>query len=174
MKHKVAIRFALFALGFLSVSTQVYLIRELMLVFNGNELVFGVSLANWLFLTALGAWLGRFSTRVRGKFSFIVFLLLLLSVLPVLLIIKLDFFRFLVFPYGSMIGLRELFYATLVIQLPFCLINGYLFIALSLLGSDDNDWTNVPEAYSVESFGSLTAGLIVNFIFYGWLTHFWD
>jgi len=165
MNHKVAIRFALFSLGFLSIATQVYLIRELMSVFYGNEVVFGISLANWLLLTGFGAWLGGFFIRVRRKFSFTLFLLLLLSLLPTLMIIKLDFFRVIVFPYGSMISLWQLFYSILVIQLPFCLINGYLFTALSLLGSADNDWTNVPGAYAIESLGSLFAGLLVNFIF---------
>jgi len=165
MQHKIATRFALFALGFLSIATQVYLIREFISTFYGNELVFGISLANWMLLTGVGAWLGRFFIRVKGQFSFTLFLLLLLSVLPALMIIKLDLFRAMVFPYGSMISLWQLIYTTLVIQLPFCLVNGYLFTALSLIGSDDNDWTNIPGAYAMESMGSLVAGILVNFIF---------
>ncbi|MEI6456581.1 MAG: hypothetical protein WCO93_09865, partial [bacterium] len=164
MRDKIAIRFALFGLGFISISTQIYLIREFITVFYGNEFVFGISLANWMILTSAGAWLGRYFGKVTGKFSFVLFLLLLLSILPTLMLLKLSFLRALVFPYGSMVSVWQLFYSTLLVQLPFCLINGYLFTALSLPGTKEDDWTLIPEAYAVESMGSLAAGILVNFI----------
>jgi len=164
MKHKVATGVALFALGFLSIGTQVFLIREFLSVFYGNELVFGISLANWMLLSGVGAWLGRFVNRIKGKYVFTLFLLLLLSLLPTLMIIKLDFFRVMVLPYGSMISLWQIIYATFLIQLPFCIINGYLFTALSLYTTSDNDWTNIPGAYAMESLGSLISGILVNFM----------
>lgn len=46
---------ALFALGFSAVITQLTLMRELLCVYSGNELVVGVVLGNWLLLTGLGA-----------------------------------------------------------------------------------------------------------------------
>ena len=164
MKHKVAIRVALFALGFISIATQIYLIREFLSVFYGNELVFGVSLANWMLLTGFGAWLGRFATRIKGKISFGVFLFLLLSLLPTLMILKLDFFRVMVFPYGSMISLWQTIYATFLIQLPFCLINGYLFTSLSFFLATGGSWTKIPGAYAMESLGSMISGILVNFV----------
>ena len=163
MKGSVARRFALFGLGFISISTQIYLIREFISVFNGTELVFGIALANWMVLTAAGAWLGRYSVKVSGQFSFLVFLMLLLALLPTLMVVKLGFLRTLLFPYGSMVNVWQLFYSTLLIQIPFCLLNGYLFSAISIQGIKEGDKGFISSAYSMESWGSLAAGFVVNF-----------
>jgi len=172
MNHRSAIRFALFGIGFLSISTQIYLIREFISVFYGNELAFGIILANWMLLTGLGAWLGRYFVRVKGKVTFTTFLLVLLSVLPTLMLVKLDLFKIMVFPYGSMVSPWGLTYTSFLVQLPFCLVNGYLFSALSILGAGEEDPSFFARAYSVESLGSLAAGLLVNFICLWFFTSF--
>ena len=55
MYQKNATRPALFALGFLSIGTQIYLVREFMMVFNDNELIIGLVLASWMLITGLGS-----------------------------------------------------------------------------------------------------------------------
>ena len=53
-------------IGFTAVIAQVVLMRELLVVFYGNELALGVVLANWLLWTALGASVvGRWAARTR-------------------------------------------------------------------------------------------------------------
>ena len=52
-----------FGLGLTSMSTQLIMLREFMVLFNGNEMVIGIVLSNWMLLTGLGAWLGRFYHR---------------------------------------------------------------------------------------------------------------
>ena len=49
----------MFVLGFSSLYTQVFLLREFLSIFNGNELVLGIVLANWMLLTGTGAYLGK-------------------------------------------------------------------------------------------------------------------
>jgi len=168
--RKNAIRSALFGLGFLSISTQIYLLRESLIVFYGNELILGIMLSVWMLLTGAGAWLGRYFSGIRRKFRFILFLMLLLSALPVLMVIKLDLYRALVLPAGTMAGLNDVIYAAFLVQLPFCLVNGFLFSSLSTL------LRRAGNAYSIESFGSMVAGTIVNFIllwlFPAWLSLF--
>jgi len=172
MQSKNAIRLALFALGFLSIGSQVFLIREFLSVFYGNELVLGIVLSTWLLLTAMGSWLGRFTGKMSNPSSFILFLLLLLSILPSLMLIKLDLLKVMLFPYGSMVGLWGIIYASFLIQLPFCLANGYLFTNLSVrLVIAGND-RFIPQAYSFESLGSLVSGVIVNFILLWWCNAF--
>src|SRR5512138_5781 len=131
MHRRFATLSGLFGLGLASISTQVFMIREFLSLFSGNELVLGLVLGNWLILTGLGAWLGKTITRVRGRRSFILFLLILLSVIPILALFKLDVWFVILFPYGSMTGIWGVVYTSLVIQLPFCVINGYLFTALT-------------------------------------------
>ena len=60
------LRLVISLFGFSSVIAQVMLMRELLVVFYGNELALGVMLANWLLWTALGAGLlGRWAMRTR-------------------------------------------------------------------------------------------------------------
>jgi len=156
--RKNAIRSGLFGLGFISISTQIYLLRESYIVFYGNELILGIMLSVWMLLTGAGAWLGRYFGRVRGKSMFILFLMLLLSVLPVLMMIKLNLYRALVIPTGTIAGVNDVMYAAFLVQLPFCLINGFLFTSLSAM------LRRAGNAYSIESSGSMLAGALVNFI----------
>ncbi len=50
---------AVVAQGISHVTTQLVLLREMLAVYSGNELVMGVLLGSWLLLTGLGARLGR-------------------------------------------------------------------------------------------------------------------
>jgi spermidine synthase len=154
----VSTKAALFGLGFISVGTQVYLLRESYIVFYGNELTFGLVLGIWMLLTGAGSWLGRFAARVSRLSSFLLFLMILLSVLPVLMIAKLHLYRALVLPAGVMAGPGDVLNASALVQLPFCLISGFLFSALSLQSGDTG------KAYFLESAGSLLSGAVVNFL----------
>ena len=63
-------RLVLLAVGALGVScviTQLALLRELLTVFSGNEIVLGIILGNWFLLTGLGSWLGRRGTGCNSQ-----------------------------------------------------------------------------------------------------------
>jgi spermidine synthase len=163
MYRRFATLAALFGLGFISIPAQIYLLREFLSLFQGNELVLGIALANWMLLTGFGAWLGRYSVRIKDKDGFILFLLILLSALPLLTILKLDVWRAVVFPYGTMVSLRGIFYSSLLLQTILCMMNGFLFTSLSSLLPARTGGNSPGTAYAVESFGSMVAGLLVNF-----------
>ena len=156
--RKNAIRSALFGLGFISIPAQIYLLRESYMVFYGNELILGIMLSAWMLLTGAGAWMGRYFSSIKGRYGLVLFLMLMLSALPLLMIIKLNLYRALVLPTGTMAGINDVIYAAFLVQLPFCLINGFLFTALSSLLKEGGN------AYSLESAGSLVSGAMVNFI----------
>ena len=60
------LRSIILLIGFTAIIAQVMLMRELMVVFYGNELALGVMLANWLMWTALGAGLiGQWAVRSK-------------------------------------------------------------------------------------------------------------
>ena len=52
-----------FFLGFTLIGAQIILLREFLMIFNGNELVIGLLMAIWLITTGLGSWTGRFFTQ---------------------------------------------------------------------------------------------------------------
>ena len=59
---KKEILFATFLIGFTAMSAQIVLLRQMIVVFYGNEISLGLFLSAWLFWTALGSWLlGRFA-----------------------------------------------------------------------------------------------------------------
>ena len=166
MQHKKVriIQTCLITLGFSSTFTQIYIIREFLSVLYGNELVIGIVLACWMLLTGTGAWLGKFFSKLKGKLGFVLFLQILLAILPFLTVIKLDLWRSLAFPYGSMVGLTDILYASFLFQFPFCLINGFLFTAYTSLASEFSGENRTGFSYAVESVGSVLGGLVVNFI----------
>jgi len=165
MYRRFAIFTALFGLGFISISTQIYLLREFLYVFQGNELILGVALANWMLLTGFGAFIGRFSKQMNEREPFILFLLVMLSIIPVLTVLKLDIWRSVVFPTGTMVGLKEIFYTSLLLQTPVCFVSGFLFTALATLAPKSKGNNPLGGAYAIESLGSMVAGVLVNFIF---------
>lgn len=165
MYRRIAIFSALFGLGFISIATQIYLLREFLYVFQGNELVFGVVLANWMLISGFGAFLGRFAQQLKDRESYLLFLMILLAMIPVLTIVKLDVWRSVVFPTGSMVGLREIFYSSLLLQTPVCFLSGFLFTALTAILPRKAGQNPLGGAYAMESLGSLISGGLINFVF---------
>ena len=166
------LQLSLFTLGFSSLITQVYLLRESIAVFNGNELVIGIVLGNWMLLTGGGAFLGKFFGKIRGKISFLIFLQFIYSLLPLLTILKLDLWKAASVPAGSIPGLDTMLYVTFLLQLPFCLLNGFLFTAFVNLLSETTVKNRAAFSYALESAGGMCAGLIVNLLFLQFLGEF--
>jgi spermidine synthase len=60
------VRAALILIGFTAAIAQIVLLRELMVIFYGNEISIGLMLGSWLFWTAAGSSLaGHFAARAR-------------------------------------------------------------------------------------------------------------
>ncbi|MBM3241719.1 hypothetical protein FJZ31_36045 [Candidatus Poribacteria bacterium] len=60
-----ALLFSAFLIGFTSMTAQVIFMRELIIIFYGNELSLGIILAAWLFWVGSGSWI--FGRIVRGR-----------------------------------------------------------------------------------------------------------
>lgn len=161
---------AAFLLGTTSIMAQVILLREFMAVFSGNELVIGLVMANWMILTALGAWLGRFPLRFRSAFSVITTGVLLLSVLPFATAFLINFLKNIVFPVGALIGVFQIFYASLLLLIPFCLLSGFLFTFIVKSFSSLRNQNETGMIYGLESVGSVAGGLISGLLFVSFLS----
>ena len=51
---------SLTVLGISAIITQIILLREFLVLFSGNELVIGIILGNWLLLSGIGTYLGKY------------------------------------------------------------------------------------------------------------------
>ncbi len=154
----------LFLLGMLSVINQVIFIREFIGILAGNELVVGLVLSCWMFLTGLGAYAGRkhdfsgFGTRQGVK------MIAFIALLPMVLIVMLYWLRFLIFPLGSLIGIVASVFLIMLILFPLCFLSGFLFMAISASFSMSVDKNLIAKAYAFEAAGSIAGGLIFSFV----------
>ncbi|MGA3013003.1 MAG: hypothetical protein ABSD71_03095, partial [Bacteroidales bacterium] len=162
IRFEHSLRISLFTLGFSALATQIFLIRECFSVLNGNELIIAIVLTNWMLLTGAGAFLGRFFVKMKGKLPFLMFLQFLFAILPILMLLKLDLWKAISLPPGSVPGLIPVIRSMFLFQLPFCLVNGFLFIAYVHTLSDLTGKNISSRAYALESIGGMFAGLLVN------------
>ncbi|MEZ5083839.1 MAG: hypothetical protein R2750_10380 [Bacteroidales bacterium] len=165
IKNERNIRFSVFVLGFTTIITQIILLRHFLMIFRGNELVIGIILANWMLLTALGAYIGPKVNQYRNKTLLFVTAHVLIGILPLLMSLAIFYFRNTVFPPGKMINLIEIYIGSLFLLLPFCVATGAMFTIFSshLSGLFKSD--KISEVYSIEAIGSIAGGLLFNFLF---------
>jgi spermidine synthase len=158
------INITIIILGFTTISTQIILLREFLSVFGGNELIIGVILANWMLLTGLGSFIGRYSYKIKSKLRLIAILFIVLSVLPPVSDILLHKLRIIFIPSGSITGIIQIFIISLALLLPFCIISGYAFTLFCEMLTENTGKNQTGMVYSYESAGSVAGGLAVSLV----------
>ncbi len=148
------------ALGFTSMSAQLILLRDFLRLFQGNELVIGLLLASWMFITALGAWWGYRFARLQKVLSLLFFFLVWLPPLTHFLLIWL---RHLFFAPGVMTGLLPMLLFSWVILLPFCFVSGLAFPVFSRALSEGEGRNRTNRVYYLEASGALAGGAFFSF-----------
>lgn len=151
---------------------QLLLLREFYIVGGGNELVFGIILANWLLMEAIGALSGGFwgKRTVRPQQVFMFLYLGYILVLPGALYFSRDIIQRL-FPLlpGQGVGYFPIFISSLVIlTLPSIFHGAHFPISAILLKKHTSLHNPEGSAYFYETFGTLLAGILFTFIFSRW------
>ena len=84
-----ALNLSLILKGLIAIIMQILIIRELLVVFNGNELTIGIILAVWLILEALGSGLlGKLVKKIRWiEENYILLQLMTLFTLPLCILL---------------------------------------------------------------------------------------
>ena len=157
------IRTNLFIIGFVSSSIQLLMMREIMNITGGYELVTGIFLGSWLIGSAIGAAIAGTSAlydirKINLVFSFSPLISLLL-----LFFLSRVFFN----PGESPSFLISLIYTFLVL-IPFCLVSGFTFIKLISIAGFGNNF--VPgKSFSIETTGGIVSGIIISVLAAGLL-----
>lgn len=152
-----------FSLGFTAMATQLILIREFLSVFNGNELIIGIVLANWMLFTGLGALMNRKAlnpARLKGIMTG----LFILAVIPVVTLFLLNWLRNIMLPVGSMPGISQILIGTSFLLAPFCLLSGWLFSAISNYLSHSLNENAIGLTYRLETLGGIVAGILCSMV----------
>ncbi len=154
-------------LGFSAVIGQIVLMRELIVVFNGNEISVGMTLATWLLWTATGSSLGsRFAPSRRNAPRAVAALqcLLAASLLPTIWAVRASKAFFQTVP-GELAGPVPMLLTSLICLGVFCVLSGCLFVvAARLYAHEHNVFAGVASsaAYLFEAAGSALGGILAS------------
>jgi spermidine synthase len=173
-----ALRLTLLLLGFTAVIAQVVLMRELLVVFYGNELALGVMLASWLLWTAIGAGLlGRWAMRSQHPRKLVAGLQALLAfALPFTLLAVRASKGFCQTVPGEILGPVPMFLTSCGTLSVFCVLSGGLFAAGSRLFAEVAGASLAAAtgaAYLLEAAGSGVGGVLAGLALVRLANPFW-
>ncbi len=149
---------------------QVVLMRELLIVFYGNELSLGVTLAGWLFWGGagsliMGPFLGK---RIRRKLLFFTSGEILLSIfIPFTLILVRFIPEILNVTSGEIIGTLPMILSSFLIVCPVTFLAGTLFVlGCEIYRKEEKEKAvSIGYVYVLEALGATTGGIVASFFF---------
>jgi len=164
-----AVKPALLLIGFSAVIGQIVLMRELMVVFSGNEMSLGIMLASWLFWTAAGSILC--SSLALGEHRARIVVAVLECLLGISLPLTVWALRaskslFQTVP-GELVGPVPVLLASLLCLSVFCVVAGALFVAAARMYSREravDARAATSAAYLLEAAGSGLGGIIASLV----------
>jgi spermidine synthase len=164
---------ALVAQGVSHVTTQLVLLREMLAVYSGNELVMGILLGCWLGLTGVGVALGRFAASARRPAQLVALAGLAVAVLPLATVSALRVFRNEAFLRGAEIGFGETLLSSLVLLLPYCLVTGGSIAAASAVTSSSGTAARgVSSVFVADGLGDIVGGALFGWVLAGLGNHY--
>ena len=159
---------AILVKGFSGLVAQILLLRELLIVYSGNELSIGIILANWLVLGALGSYvLGRTADRSRYPLEAfavitVLFSLSLLASVYLARILK----GAMGISIGENVGFFPMLFSSFLVLSAVCVLQGALFTygckIYSLYSSPDA--SSIGRVYVYETVGTIIGGIACTYL----------
>ncbi len=152
--------------GFVATVAQIIILRELLVLFYGNELSAGLIFAGWLLWSGLGSGLAaKWAAKISAHTSLQPLILVCLSAL---LPLSVFFIRaspiIWALPAGELVSIGKMLLISVAVTAIFCPVSGALFGVCWAIYRNKGErqplWI-----YMGEALGSATGGLIVYFIF---------
>jgi hypothetical protein len=153
----------LFVIGFVSTSVQLLLIREMMNIAGGYELIAGIFLCSWLIISAFGS-----ALAVKSDFNDIRVINLVFTLSPIISVLLMLLFTRLMLNTGQTPSFLLSIAFTLIILLPFCFISGFTFIKLVSIANTDTEFTP-GKSFSIETTGGIVSGILISILASGLL-----
>ncbi len=151
--------------------------RELIVVFNGNEMSLGFLLAAWLFCTAAGSWLSsilRLGTRNPRNTTAALECLLAVCLPPTIGALRVSKSCLQTVP-GELVGPLPMMLASLGCLCLFCAISGALFVVAARMVEVECKASlrmAASSAYLFEAAGSALGGMVASIVFLRFLDAF--
>jgi spermidine synthase len=156
------VRAALILIGFTAAIAQIVLLRELMVVFYGNETSLGLMLGSWLFWTAIGSSLGgHFSARSRQPRRLMAAIeVAIAAILPATILAVRASKGMLQTVPGEVLGPGATLLTSFSTLGPLCILSGWLFALGSRLRATG-------AVYLWEAVGASGGGLVAGLMLIG-------
>ncbi len=158
----------IFSIGFSGLVAQVLLLRELLIVFGGNELSIGIILSNWLVLGGLGSLImAKWASKIKSGIEVLAIVAIILSLsLPLSIYLIRALKNILGVAIGEGLGFSAMLSGSFLILLPISVSNGALFtlsckVATGIFGSDAK---SVIKVYIYGTIGTIAGGIIWTYI----------
>ena len=176
-KPSLRLQDVLSLIGFTSVIAQIVLMRELIVVFYGNEISLGIMLVGWLLWTALGSGLaGKLAARRLEARTLVAGIETLIALVLPLTIFAVRASRLLFQPVpGETLGPGPMFLTSFATLSLFCLLSGGLFAAGSRWCGEETGSSTASAASSVyllEAAGSGVGGILASLVLIRYCTSF--
>ena len=146
----------LFIIGLVSSSVQLLLMREMMNIAGGYELITGIFLGSWLISSAIGSSVAGKSILFDARRINLVF-----SVSPVISLLLLLFLSRLFLNPGETPSFLVSIIYTFLVLLPFCLVSGFTFVKLISIARKGNSFV-AGKSFSIETAGGVTGGILIS------------
>ena len=163
--------------GITSISAQILFVRELFVLFYGNEIIIGFSLAIWLLWGALGsALLSHITDRLSNHYTFFTWLLLAGTILIPITIFLIRAAPLILGPLGNQIyGPPAMLAVAGIILFPFCITNGLFFASgchLIRMAAGNKAQSSIGRMYMLEALGSAVGGTVTGIMLIRFLDTF--
>ncbi len=152
-------------LGFTSQIVQVVFLRDLLMVFHGNELSIGLILAAWMAWVGAGSYLGTFiSTRyARTRILLLGSALGLMVTLPITIVLIRELRGIFMIPPAAQLSLADIALASVLLMAPACIFIGMHFVYVVKLWRDEDqseDSSAAGKTYVSEALGNAIGGIV--------------
>ena len=145
----------LFVIGFTSTSVQILLIREILNISGGYELITGIFLGSWLVASAAGAMIAE-----RSGLNDIRSINLIFTLSPFVSILLMLLLSRLFLETGETPSLLTSMIFTFLLLVPFCLISGFSFVKL-ISSARKLSGFHPGKSFSIETTGGICAGILI-------------
>ena len=159
---------AILVKGFSALVAQILLLRELLIVFSGNELSIGIILANWLILGALGSHVlgGRAEKSKHTLEAFAVLTVLFSFALLASVYLTRILKGVMGVSIGESVGLLPTFFSSFLVLSAVCVLQGALFTyscrIYSLFSSPGA--SSIGRVYVYETVGAIIGGIACTYL----------
>ncbi len=173
---KLPFLFAVTLIGTAALTSQILLVREIVNLFAGNELLYGLTIFLWLIMYSCGSGLlGKFSKYVKNRLNTFIILQSAIALLPPFEILLSRLIKnFLGIPLGATLNLTTTIFIILLLLAPVTLILGFQFaLASTLLASIlKKETSQISRVYIFESLGSVLGGIALTYLLLFFLNAF--